>query len=80
MDLEGLDFADGWRRPAAMIGLEKGDLPFTSLLKLVLAIAGGHPVNHHRDHPALLSLSRCDCSGGRRAREWDGMLRQSVLQ
>jgi len=41
MAIEGLDFADGWRRLLAMIGLEKGRFAIYLLLKLVLAIAAG---------------------------------------
>jgi hypothetical protein len=41
MALENLDFADGWRRLLAMIGLEKGRFAIYLLLKLVLAIAAG---------------------------------------
>lgn len=41
MALEGLDFADGWRRLLAMIGREKGRYAVYLLLKLVLSIAAG---------------------------------------
>ena len=39
MALEDLDFADGWHRLLAMIGLEKGRYAVYLLLKLVLSIA-----------------------------------------
>jgi len=41
MALEGLDFADGWRRLLAMIRREKGRYVVYLLLKLALAIAAG---------------------------------------
>jgi len=41
MALEGLDFADGWRRLLAMMGREKGRYAGYLLLKLALSIAAG---------------------------------------
>jgi hypothetical protein len=56
MALENLDFADGWRRLLAMIGLEKGRFAIYLLLKLVLAIAAGILFTIAAIVPALVVL------------------------
>src|SRR5258708_1440197 len=69
MAIEGLDFADGWRRLLAMIGLEKGRFAIYLLLKLVLAIAAGLLFTIVASVPALLCFvpTRLAAVGGRAA-------------